>query len=146
MSRVKQVRDDVTAAVGALAAVTGRGITPAAVWLPPSRERADMSAAEIMVAPASRQVELIGRGNANETYKVQIAIYEPLEGVADDDTKAEANQTLAEAIIDGLLGERFTTGSKAICYRAGQPLLQSVEHWREKRLWTSFVELDLRNY
>lgn len=143
MSRIKQIRDDVTAVVAALPAVVSRGITPEATWVPPSRDRSEVTAAELWVSVATRQIEPLTREAASELYGVQVALFDPLEA-ATEDTQAEADQLLMEAIVDGLLRVRLSTGSQAICQQATQSVLQSVGHWREKRLFTSFIELKYR--
>jgi hypothetical protein len=138
MSRLKTVRDQATAAIAALAAVTARSITPEAVWTPPERDRAELTTAEILVAPATREVQLVGRGNKTEAITIQAAIFDPLEQ-GTEDTTADNDQTLAEAIIDGLLTTRLAAGYT--CTAATQPNIRDVDHWRTKRLFTSYVEL-----
>lgn len=141
-SRMKNVLDQATAAIAALAAVTARSITPVAVWTPPEIDRADLDEAEILVAPASRETVLVGRGNATEAITIQAAIFDPLEAPTADDTKADNDQILAEAIIDGLLTTRLAGYT---CISAGQPDIRNVDHWRSKRLFTSYVELVFRS-
>lgn len=137
-SRLKTVRDQATAAIGALAAVTGRGITPVAMWTPPERERATITQAEIIVAPFTRETVLVSRRLASETIVIHAAIFDPLEA-ATEETSGDNDQTLAEAIIDGLLTTKLAAGYT--CIAAGQPTIRDVDHWRSKRLFSSFVEL-----
>jgi len=137
-SRLKTVRDEATAAIAALAAVTARGITPVAVWTPPERDRASLVEAEILVAPFTRETTLVSRSLRTESIVLHVAIFDPLEA-GTEDTTADADQTLAEAIIDGLLPSRLPSGYS--CVSAGQPTIRDVDHWRTKRLFSSYVEL-----
>ncbi len=139
MSLVKQLRTDLVAAIGAIAEVQNRGITPEPVWVPPEKDRSDVTSPEILVAPYKRSVEVRDRHHRIHKITLHAAIFDPLEQGSEDDT-AESNTLLAEAMIDNLLGVRFATGSKMICVAAEQPVLVHVSHWRQKRLFTSFVE------
>lgn len=144
MSRIKTLRDGVKDAVAAMEAVTDRSITPVVTWTPPERSVDKVAAGgEIWIAPAEREVTLISRGRTNDESKIHVAIMQPLGN--DPDAKAEANQVLAEAIMDdeddGIIGKKI--GNKT-CISVGQLSLRDVPHWREKRLFTTVLELGFK--
>lgn len=141
-SRVKTVRDELTAALAALAAFTARGITPVAVWAPPEKARDELTTAEVLVAPSGREVALVSRGGLiDERIQMQVAIFDPLVQDAES-TTAEADQVLAEAVVDSLVATKLPSG--ALCVSVNQLSILDVEHWRGKRLFTSVLELEFR--
>lgn len=141
MATIKQIRDDATAAIAALAAVTSRSITPRAMWVP--MREADDALPDVIVAPVSREVELVGRGTRGDTFTIQVGIFEAL--ASDADAAATAGHVLADAIIEGLLSQRMTGASGAICFRARQVVINAPEQWRRLHQFVGVVELSFRS-
>ena len=139
MSQVKSARDALKDHIAGLSAVTGRSITPTVSWIPPERDREDIDAAILEVAPAEREVELVSRGTARHLLTLHVALFEPL--AADIETQAEANQVLLEAIMDGTIKQAIGTKT---CVGVRQIQLQNVKHWREKRLFASVIEIAIQ--
>jgi hypothetical protein len=137
---IKQVRDDCTAAIADLPALTNRNITPRAMWVP-QREREE-PLPDVIVAPTGRVVELAGRGVRADTVTIQIGICETLAN--DPEAAASAGHVLADAIIDGLLTTRLAGPSQAVCTAAEHRTLNAPEHWRSLHQFTGVVELTFR--
>lgn len=144
MATIKQIRDAVTATVAALPAFTSRSITPRAVWIP-QRDRTD-ALPDVMVAPATREVELVGRGVRSDLFSIQIGVCEDLapSGTLNQETVATAGQVLIDAVIDGLLGVRIGGPANPLVVSARHLVLNAPSEWRQLNQFVGVVELTLR--
>lgn len=137
----RQIRDDVRDAIAGLAAVTGRGIDPAAVWVPQFDRKEDTLPA-ILVAPVRREQAMIARGQYETETLIQVAVLESLKD--NPEAAGNAGHALLEAIIEGLLGKRIGGTTNATCTAAETKTLTAGEWWREQRMFGAVVELRLR--
>lgn len=140
MATIKQIRDDATAAIAALSAMTSRSITPVALWVP--ARKADGPLPAVIVAAISRDVELAGRGVRSDQVTIQVGIFEDL--TTDPEAAGTAGQVLADAVIDGLLGNRLTGPSGAMCVSASHLVLNAPDRWRQLNQFAGVVELVFR--
>ena len=142
MSAIKTARDDIRAAVNALAAVVARGVTASATWIP-EYDRGSITDLQIDVTAADRTINLVSRGGVvTDDITVSVSIMEPLIDALVDDPQvtAEGVHILAEAIA-GLVGQRLATAGTVT---AASVVVLDPEAFREKRLARSVVELTVR--
>ena len=140
MSRAKTIRDETRALIAALPALSG--ITVSAVWIPPERERRNITGTVVEVATAERRSELLSRAQTNDYITIHAAVIAPLTEQGDREAEAEAAQQICEAILDGCLGKRLPSG--ATCTQAGQTSIADPNHWRQIGLFASIIEITWR--
>jgi hypothetical protein len=144
MSRIQTLRDALRDRLNSLTVMTDRSLTAVAVWVPPDLERENIaSGGAVYVAPGGdpdRETNINARGNTDETFTFQIAILTPLDKLGAD-AACEANQILAEGILDGLTLEQV--GGKT-CNRSSQITTADVNQWRSNRLHVTVLQFTYR--
>lgn len=140
MSTFSEVQADLVAAIAAIPDLSGETIR--SVYIPVfSLEK--MDGREIVIYPGSRETTLTSRGCRSTTLQMQLGILEPYELEQEASQMQELHEA-ADAIFDGLLGERIGGTSNAYVESIEQPVVVSPEYHKEHRLAATFLTIGLR--
>lgn len=139
MSWVNDIRNDVATAIEALPALAGETIVRS--WVP-EVDRNKMTKREIHISPESRILSVASRACRRQTFTVWVAVVDPFARTGSEDAQAESGSSIADAIAFGLLTTYVGT-SRAMVTAVEQPIVASVQHWRELRSFASFLKLTL---
>lgn len=102
----------------------------------------------LYIAPESRKTRLISRRCKASEYEFSFAIMLPLTSdnranTTDDEAVFSKGQQAADLVIDSLLGKRLGGELNLMCTSVDQVVTTSVEHWREKRMFATFLRVRL---
>lgn len=139
MSWIEQARADLADAIEALPQFGG--VSVLREWVP-EIDREKLTQTEVYIAPQARQTRIASRSCRIVAVDVGVAIVSPfIQGQENNQTSA--GHELADTIIDGLLGKRIGGTNNMMCIAAEQTVTTSVEHWRDKRMFATFLTLKL---
>ena len=141
MSWIEQAREDLADAIEALPALDGVAVLRE--WVP-ELNREDLESREVHIAPQARRTRLAGRSCRIESVDVSVAIIDPLDAETEA-AQVTSGHDLADAIIDAILGKRIGGVKNMICLEAEQSVTTSVEHWRDYRMFASFLTIKLES-